>query len=269
MEVLDDIYVVKVGSSTLTSNGALDYVTFNGLGDQVNALREADKHVVLVSSGAIAAGIQISNSKPKNEANYAMPDLQRFASIGWRHILNAWDRSIGDAYIGELLLTRNELGMQTEANEAMRVTHNLLSNCCVPIVNENDSICHEEISFGDNDTLAAHLASSIRRSPLFGNNVKLVLLSDIGGVREDPNDTNSSIIPEIVNVKDYYHLAMDTKGLVGTGGMRTKLEAAELVTDLGMDMWIANGKESDVIMRSVAGEIGTHFLSRSASLVTN
>ena len=136
--------------------------------------------------------------------------------------------------------------------------HNLLSNGCVAIVNENDAISHEEIAFGVNDTLAARLAAKIGQSALFGSDIKLVILSDIDGVYEDLND-RSSVVSKIYSPNDFAHLAGNTCNLSGTGGMRTKFDAANIAIEHGIDMWIANGSEHNAIQRSISGEIGTHF----------
>jgi glutamate 5-kinase len=196
--------------------------------------------------------------RPSKETH--MHELQRLASIGWRQILNAWDAALGQKTIGELLLTQKELGLKHEREEVLRVTHALLSHDDIAVANENDAITHEEIAFGDNDTLAAAFAAKLRHSSLFGNNVRLVLLSDIDGVYADVGEA-SSVISTIENITAHEHLAQGAINSSGTGGMITKFTAARIANENGIDMWIANGRVEDAIERTLKGELGTRFLA--------
>lgn len=263
-EIVNDVLVLKIGTNTLIEKSAdgserLDKASFERIGRQVLALQEIGQSVVIVSSGAITAGMVGLSSRPRKDTE--MTELQRLASIGWRHVLNAWDGALVNRTIGELLLTQRELGLSYERDEALRVTHALLRHGDVAVANENDAITHKEIAFGDNDTLAATFAAQIGRSSLFGNNVRLVLLSDIDGVYADVNDT-SSVISSIDDISRYSHFAKDTTKQNGTGGMVTKFSAARIANENGVDMWIANGRADNVIERTLSGEIGTHFLAR-------
>ncbi len=141
----------------------------------------------------------------------------------------------------------------------MKVTHRLLSHGDLPVVNENDAISHEEIAHGDNDQLAARLASKIAASDLFKARVRLVVLSNIDGVY----DGAGAVCPEIVDIDKYLHLAEGAISTQGTGGMGTKLEAAQIARTDGVEMWIANGRSENAIQRTLAGEIGTHFSIKS------
>lgn len=264
-EVIDNILVLKVGTNTLIRkdvNGSerLDKSSFERIGRQVLALQEKGQSVIIVSSAAITAGMIVAGLGSRPRKNNEMIELQRLASIGWRHILNAWDSALGGKNIGELLLTRRELGMKSEREEVLQVTHTLLKHGDVVIVNENDAISHEEIAFGDNDTLAATFAAGIASSCLFGSNIGLVLLSDIDGVYADLSDS-SSVIPHIDDISHYSHLAKGTSQVNGTGGMTSKFQAANIAVNNGVDMWIANGRAANAIARTINGEIGTHFVS--------
>lgn len=262
-KIIDNIVVVKVGTTTLTKqneNGteSLDAESFSRIGKQVTALRNEGRHALLVSSGAISAGIHATGQQSRAEADYSMTDLQRLASIGWRHVLNAWAESVDGMDVGEVLLTRRELGRRSEGKEALSVIHGLMSNNGLAVVNENDAISHEEIAFGDNDTLAARLASKIARSALFGSDVKLVMLSDVDGVYKDVDD-RSSLISCIDDMSTFAAVAGGSGSASGTGGMRTKFDAANIAMKSNVDTWIANGREENAVSRAINGEIGTHI----------
>ncbi|HEV2402629.1 MAG TPA: hypothetical protein VGS08_00320 [Candidatus Saccharimonadales bacterium] len=264
MEVLEkDIVVVKVGTSTLTEKQAdgresLDRSAFRRIGTQLMGLREAGYGTVLVSSAAITAGMAITGQSARPSRATHMHELQRLASIGQRHILNAWAEASPGSTIGELLLTRHELDLASERDELLTVTHTLLTHGDIAIANENDSIAHEEIAFGDNDTLAATFAACIGRSALFGGQVRLVLLTDVDGVYADKDDP-SSIIRQIDDIDAYEQLAGGAGSANGTGGMVTKFAAARIAMEHGIPMWIANGKTEDVIQLALRGEAGTGF----------
>lgn len=265
-EVIDNILVIKAGTSTLVETnetGAeyLDTATFQRLGGQIMTLQETGTNVVIVSSAAITAGMVEVGLTERPDKKTEMPKLQRLASIGWKHVVNEWDDALPGKTLGGLLLTEPELGFETERDEALGVVYELLANDDVPLANENDAITHKEIEFGDNDTLAAILAARIKQSALFGDNVRLVVLSDVNGVRRDVDDPKS-VIHQISDVDAYFAFAKNSNGKLGTGGMITKFNAASIATQNGIDMWIADGKADNAIHRAMSGEIGTRFLAR-------
>jgi glutamate 5-kinase len=264
-KIIDNVLVVKVGTSTLTKiqpNGqvALDFESFKRLGRQITDLQQYGYHVVIVSSAAITAGMVDVGLTVRPDANNDMPNLQRLASIGWRHILNAWSDAMDGVSIGELLLTKRELESNKEEAEALRVSYELITHGNIPIINENDAITHEEIAFGDNDTLAAIFTSKIKQSKLFGDNVSLIILSDIHGVYADINNEHS-IIKQINDVDVHEHIAHNSSGNLGTGGMITKFAAAKIIRQSGADMYIANGRTNSVIQHALDKKIGTHFVA--------
>lgn len=259
-EQIDNVLVLKIGTSTLTERAVdgserLDEASFECLGKQVLELQENGHNVVIVSSAAITAGMIKAGVSSRGSET---AELQRLASIGWRHILNAWDSALEYKTIGELLLTRRELGVDSERQEALQLTHSLLGHGDIAIANENDAISHEEIAFGDNDTLAATYAACISRSSLFGANVRLVLLSDVYGVYAEVGDANS-VIATISDLSQYEHLAQDTNSQNGTGGMITKFAAAKIACSSNVATWVTNGRTENAIRRTLNGEIGTHF----------
>lgn len=261
-EVIDNVDVVKVGTNVLVNklvhgDERLNSQVFADIGRQAGG----ETNMVIVSSAAITAGMLATHTTMRPDKRTQMPELQRLASIGWRHILNEWDDALFRKTCGGLLLTKQELAHRHEREEALHVIHALLSHHEVPIVNENDAITHEEIAFGDNDTLAATLAAKIAKSPLFGKNVRLFLLTDVGGVYKNINDP-STRVPMIGNIQANRHLAGEAGTGNGTGGMITKFDAAEIAQQAGVNMWIYNPAEGHR-ERAVRGEIGTYFPAAS------
>lgn len=261
---IDNILVIKVGTSTLTKrseNGQLelDIESFERIGRQVINLKDACYNVAIVSSAAITAGmVETGLAVRPSNTEISMPTLQALASIGWRHVLNAWDDALEALKVGELLVTRRELEQDSERSELLRVTRSLMLSGVVPIINENDAITHEEIAYGDNDTLAANFAVRLKRSSLFGDKVSVVVLSDIEGVYEDVNDP-STIIKQIHDIRGYERVAKEANDGVGTGGMITKFKAAIIAHEYGVDLYITHGRSEDSVKRVLRGEIGTRF----------
>lgn len=266
--MMNQTLVIKVGTSTLTrknKNGRyeLDAESFARIATQIIHLKNRGYGIALVSSAAITAGViqtGLLKRPPSNEA--LMPTLQGLASIGWRHVLNQWAEAFGGHLaIGELLITRHDLSLDSEL---LRVSQNLIVNGHMPIINENDSVTHEQIAFGDNDTLAATYAARLQESGLFGSSVSLIILSDIDGVYEDVGD-QTTLIRTIENIDTMQHVIVGTGSDVGTGGMQTKFAAARIARASGVAMYIANGRLQNVLERTMAGETGTHFMCYSDS----
>ena len=133
-------------------------------------------------------------------------------------------------------------------------------NDYVPIINENDAVTHEQIAFGDNDTLAATYAAKLKQSELFGDDVSLIVLSDIDGVYENIDDPKT-LISRIEDIDAYEHFASGVVGGVGvgTGGMSTKFAAARISKKSGVTMYIANGRRDEILLSTINGETGTRF----------
>ncbi|MDB5185276.1 MAG: glutamate 5-kinase [Candidatus Saccharibacteria bacterium] len=246
---LNHVLVIKVGTSTHMDSRALC-----SIGAQVAERNRQGLGTIIVSSGAIAAGMKATGV---TERSKDMTELQRLASIGWRHNLNNWASVLGNITTGGMLVTRRELDLESERHELIEVTRTMLSHGDIVIANENDVISHEEIAFGGNDMLAATYAAKLAGSGLFAS-VGLILLSDIDGLYSDVNDA-TSVIRSVENVNDVMHFAGGAGSLNGIGGMKTKLQAAQIANDAGVTMWIANGRTDNVIEHALAGEIGTTF----------
>ncbi len=262
MKILDNLTVVKVGTSTQIETLAdgkerLDMTSLGRIGQQVVARHEQGQNTLLISSGAIAAGMAAVGLSTRPKKDTAMHELQRLASIGWRHNLNAWDGVLNGLTIGGVLLTKRELDLEDERQELIAVTHTMVNHGDIVIANENDVISHSEIAVGDNDSLAALYAAKLAGSGLFGT-VNLVLLTDVDGLYRDIS-AKDSLIGVVDDLSQYQHLAGEAGSDKGTGGMRTKFAAAKIAGEAGINMWIANGRADNVIERAMTGETGTLF----------
>ncbi len=256
-----EIVVVKVGSSTLSRRTArgrwrLDPAAFRRIASQIQELQRSGCGVVIVSSGAITAGLAAENMTEKPSQQSRMAELQALASIGNPFLASAWGKALSGQSVGSVLLTRHSLDENvTERNQAVRVVLALLGRGSIPVVNENDAIANEEIAYGDNDTLSATLSARLSQA---GCRVRLVLLSDVDGVYSDRDDPKSCI-PLITDVDNHMHIAGPSGSLVGTGGMLTKFAAATIALQAGAEMWIANGSTEGAILAALSGQSGTHF----------
>ena len=243
--------VVKVGSSSLTdAHGRIDMAHMNALVDAIAAARASDREVIVVSSGAVAAGLDPlgMRAKPRDLAT-----RQAAASVG-QGLLLARYTSLFAAHrltVGQVLLTVEDISRQASYSNALRTFTRLLELGAVPIVNENDTVATNELRFGDNDRLAALVAHVVQADALF-------LLSDVDALFSDhPSRPGARRITDVTEVDD---LVVDTsKGgsSVGTGGMATKLEAARIATHAGVTTVLASATD---VAAALAGEpVGTLF----------
>lgn len=250
--------VVKVGTSTLTGGGdAPDRVFINALAAQIAIQRLRGRQVVLVTSGAIRAGMGGLGLAKRPRT---IPEKQAAAAVGQGALMGLY-RDIFANYavaVGQILLTRDDLRIRARYVNARNTFEALLSYGALPIVNENDTVATDEIRVGDNDTLAALVASLIDADAL-------VLLSDVEGLfdKNPAVHADAQLVPCVPRM-DASVLAMagGTGTATGTGGMHTKLQAARIATGSGMPMWIAKGRRADVIadcLDRVEG-VGTYFV---------
>ncbi len=246
--------VVKVGSNVLTSKGgALDVRRVHHLAEEVSALCDQGKEVIVVSSGAIAAGVGELGlpGRPK-----AMPGLQAAAAVGQGRLIHTYSeafRTHGRA-VGQVLLTREDMEDRSRFLNTRNTLRALLELGCVPIINENDSVSVEEIRYGDNDFLAAHLATLILAD-------LVVILSAVDGLLERDAAGQPHVVSVVECIADAVRLDTGEKSARGTGGMSSKLRAADIVTRAGVPVVIAGGKQPNVLTRVLAGEaVGTLFL---------
>ena len=253
--------VVKVGSSSLTTaDGALDLTRLGALVDVIAARRRQGTQIVLVSSGAIAAGIT-PLGLPRRPRDLATQ--QAAASVGQGALVAAYSHAFEthDLTVGQVLLTAEDVTRRSHYANARRTLDRLLDLGVVPVVNENDTVATHEIRFGDNDRLAALVAHLVHADAL-------ILLSDVDGLYDGPpSRTGSSRISLVRGAGDLTDVKMRGSGSgVGSGGMATKVEAAAIATAAGITTILTS---TDQVAAAMAGDdIGTLFVptgSRRAS----
>lgn len=250
--------VVKIGSSALTSlAGGLDTVRLDRLADAVEARMRAGSDVVVVSSGAIGAGIAPLGltQRPRDLAT-----KQAAASVGQLALAHAWGTSFARyrRTVGQVLLSADDFSRREHHRNAQRTLDRLRSLGAVAVVNENDTVATEEIRFGDNDRLAALVAHLIGADAL-------VLLSDVAGLYDgDPRKGDAALIPEVRTSADLDGVIAGTGGVLGTGGMASKLSAARLAADAGVPVLLAAA--ADAAEALTAGTVGTAFAARPVRL---
>lgn len=256
--------VVKVGTRVLTrQNGQLDPGRIEQLAEQVHRVIATGRKVVLVSSGAVGAGMGRLglDCRPDDLAH-----LQAVAAIGQSLLVEAYERSLGTQgrHAAQVLLTAEDLDHRTRYLNARNTILTLLELGAVPVINENDTVAVDElkITFGDNDRLAA-IVTNLIQAPL------LVLLSDVDGLYDgDPGAPGSRVIPTVRRLdQSIFGLARDRAGGLGKGGMASKLEAARLVTAAGESAIIAGGRTPNVLPRIIGAEpVGTLILAQGETV---
>jgi glutamate 5-kinase len=242
--------VVKVGSSSLTHRGSLDGSRLDSLVDALAARRAAGQQVVLVSSGAIAAGFGPLGLKTRPRD---LATQQAAASVGQLLLAERYAASFArhGLTVGQVLLTADDLHRRGSYGNAVRTLERLLALGVIPIVNENDTVATHEIRFGDNDRLAALVAHLVQADAL-------VLLSDIDGLyTSDPRKPGATFIPEVTSAADLALVQVAGAGSsVGTGGMGTKIDAALIATGAGIPVLLADAPS---VANALAGIGGTSF----------
>ena len=252
--------VIKLGTSTLAyPSGQLNIRRTEKLCKIISDLKNSGEEIIIVSSGAIGMGL---GKLPINDRPDDMPTIQALAAVGQCELMYRYDRLFSEYNhtAAQILITASDLLTHEDRRKNFTNTLNrLLELGAIPIINENDSVATEEISFGDNDTLGAYVATCAGAD-------MLIILSDIDGLFEsNPNTTkNPSLISEVREINDYIlSLATDKKSLLGTGGMQTKLKAADICMKKGITMVITNGTKPENLYKVLNGEnIGTRFFAK-------
>lgn len=251
--------VVKVGSSTLThENGKLNLRLIEKLVRTLSDLQNKGISVVLVSSGAVAVGVSKLGLKSRP---CDTPGKQAAAAVGQCELMYLYDKLFSEYnhIVAQVLLTKDVTEDKDRKQNVINTFNNLLSLNVIPIINENDTVSTEELVFGDNDTLSAIVATLIDADAL-------VLLSDIEGLYDKNPKTHSdakliSVVKEIT--PQIVSLAEDTDSNVGTGGMITKIHAAEIATQNGIDMYILSGSDPTILYDIFdSKQVGTVFISK-------
>lgn len=253
--------VVKVGTSTLThASGALNLRSMEHLVRVLSDLKNMGHSIILVTSGAIGVGVQ-KLRLPGRPTELRLK--QAAAAVGQCELMHLYDKFFSEysVTVGQILLTRDDVEQEAIRENLLRTLHAIIELGVIPVVNENDSVSHEEIEcrdhiFGDNDTLSAVV------SKLCGADL-LVLLSDIDGLYDsDPRENpEAKLIPQVHTLDDSLRASASGAGSSrGVGGMITKLQAAEICMEAGIDMIITNGKNPACLYDIAQGApVGTRF----------
>ncbi len=249
-------WVIKIGSALLTDNGeglalkALDHWV-----EQIAALKNAGYDIVLVSSGAVAEGITRLGWKARPDSLHM---LQAAAAVGQAGLIQAYESRFKQFQMttAQVLLVHEDLSSRTRYLNARQTLQSLLECDVIPIVNENDTVATDEIRFGDNDTLAGQVANLIDAD-------KLLILTDQEGVFSDDPRIHADAV--LIAEQDVHDASLDQaakngSGMLGRGGMTTKIKAARLAARSGASTIIANGSTPSVITRLANNEtLGTHL----------
>jgi len=255
--------VIKVGSSTITyGNGKRNFSRIDRLAREIADLANQGKEIILVSSGAVAVGVDRLGlaAKPKT-----IPGKQAAAAVGQGVLMHTYEKIFAEygQIVAQVLLTRMDSVDRHRYTNSRNTFLALLEHKVIPIVNENDVVAIDELKIGDNDNLSALVAGIIDAD-------LLIILSDIDGLytANPQNDPNAKLVPEVTDITPEIEAsAGDAGSKVGTGGMFTKIQAAKMATSSGINMVIASGEEKDAISRILDGEeIGTLFVSRENRL---
>ncbi len=247
--------LVKVGSNVLTDQaGRVDARRIRSLADQVSTLFDEGREVIVVSSGAIATGLGELELEARPTT---MPALQAIAAVGQGRLIRMYKQAFRrrGRRVGQVLLSREDMEDRGRFLNTRNTLRALLRYGCVPIINENDTVCVDEIRYGDNDFLAAHLATTIMAD-------LVVLLTTVDGLMQPDERGRQRRVPAVKWISEEV-LGLDDGGTSprGTGGMTSKLRAASYVTRAGVPVVVANGKRRDALLRVVGGEdVGTLFL---------
>lgn len=249
--------VIKIGSSIITDEkDVIDEAFLDSLAKQVLQLGKKGKEIVIVSSGAVAAGMMVLKLKEKPKK---ISEKQAVAACGQGYLIHKYS-DVFSRYgliVAQILLTSEDMALRARYLNAKNTIENLITKKIIPIINENDSVAINEIKMGDNDNLSAEVACLIDAD-------LLVILSDVDGFYDkDPKVySDASVISVVSNVDKYFKKVNNKAGSkVGTGGIYTKLQAVKKTMVVGIPVVLAKGKQENVITNILEGKnIGTLFI---------
>lgn len=255
--------VVKVGTSTITyPTGKMNLGRMEKLVRELTDLANQGREIVLVTSGAIAVGMDRMGKKKRPRS---IPQRQALAAVGQGALMHAYG-SLFAAYgrmAGQVLLTKENSRRHHQYTNSRNALKAMLAMGVLPVVNENDAVAVDEVKIGDNDTLSATVATLVDADVL-------IILSDVDGLytANPATDKKARLIPEVREITpDIEKLAGGAGSAAGTGGMRTKIEAAKIATRSGVTMVVASGEEDGVLRTVLNGEaVGTLFPAREEHL---
>ena len=254
--------IVKVGTNVLTDDSErLDSERIEQLAGQLSRVRETGRRVVLVTSGAVGAGLEILGLSRRPES---LPELQAAAAVGQPSLIQRWDRALSACGLrsAQILLTGNDFRNRQRYLNVRNALRTLFDYDTIPIVNENDTVSVQEIALGDNDQLASMLATLVQ-SPL------LVILSSVDGLYDGaPSLAESRLIPTVERPNEsLLQVASTEQSSRGRGGMKSKLRAILAATGMGETVILANGRTAGVLDQIREGEpVGTLFLPQSGAV---
>ncbi|MBW1765242.1 MAG: glutamate 5-kinase [Deltaproteobacteria bacterium] len=254
--------VVKVGSGVLAAKNGLNNRVISGITKDISVLRKNGIDVILVSSGAIASGMKKIGLAKRPATIF---DQQATAAVGQASLMMAYENAFArhDLMVAQILITRDDLNHRGRYLNARNTVFTLLSWNIIPIINENDTVVADEIQFGDNDNLSA-MVTNMAEADL------LVLLTDMDGLFDkNPREhKDANIIPLVKKVdRSVMGYAGSLTGTFGTGGMVSKLKAAQQATVGGIPVVIANGHKQEILTDIFAGkEVGTFFMPQDSNL---
>lgn len=255
--------VIKVGSAILTNENGMNHEVIDNLAREIAFLHNSGREVILVSSGAVAAGRKKIAFVPQGEIG--MREKQALAAIGQSVLMHTYDEAFGKykQKIAQILLTHSDLAHRDRYLNVRNTINTLFQFGIIPIINENDTVSVEELRFGDNDTLGALVANLIEAD-------MFICLTDVVGLYNGnphsdplarPIYTVTEVTPEIEA------MAGNVKSSLGTGGMQSKIRAAKMVAAGGGSSFIGPGREKNILQQLFSGEmIGTFFLPRASKL---
>lgn len=255
--------VVKAGSAVLTSDNGLKTEAIDNIARELSFLREAGREVILVSSGAVAAGRK--HLGPDVRLSSELKVKQALAAVGQGLLMQAYEQAFGayDQKVAQVLLNHSDLSSRDRYLNVRNTIHTLFDFGIIPIINENDTVSVEELRFGDNDTLGA-LMSNMIGADMF------IILTDVDGLytaspQEDPNAKAVYTVADIN--REVEEMAGFTKSALGTGGMQSKIRAAKMVAASGGSSFIGPGNRANILQDLFSGDlIGTFFLPRSEKI---
>ena len=255
--------VVKVGTSTLLyPNGKINLYRIEHLARELSDLASQGREVILVTSGAIGAGMVRMGLSERPDS---MQEKQALASVGQVLLMHLYDKFFTEygQVAGQVLLTKENFANHNQYINARNTLMAMLKSGIIPVINENDAVTVAEVKIGDNDTLSATVAAIVDADVL-------IILSDIDGVYDANPQTHpeAKLLSEIQEITSGVEaMAGGAGSAVGTGGMATKIEAAKIATAAGVTMFIASGGENGMLGRIIAGEdVGTVFPPKDAHL---
>jgi len=249
--------VIKIGSSIIADEkNIIDDTFLNHLAEQVYKLKKKNREIIIVSSGAVAAGMMVLKMKEKPKG---ISEKQALAAFGQGYLIAKYNQVFGkyNMLVAQVLLTSEDIANRKRYLNARNTLENLILKGIIPIINENDTVATNEMRLGDNDNLSAEVACLLDAD-------LLIILSDVEGFYDkNPQQfKDANIIDKVTDVNKYLKKVTSKTGTpVGTGGIYTKLQAAKKVMIMGIPCVLAKGKQQNVITKILKGEkIGTFFV---------